>query len=106
MVPGVTRRRLQATTRITSVLVAIKMVQQSHFLPQVLLDARAQAQVYADSYLAGQFLAAMARLDVLLLTVREAPVVIYSENLYVPMSQLIDFLTATLDPAVAAADLR
>ena len=104
--PGVTRRRLQATNRITSVRVSIKMVQQSQTLPQVLLDARNQAQVLADSYLAGQFLAAMARLDVLLLTVREAPIVIYSENLFVPMSQLIDFITATLDPAVAAADPR
>jgi hypothetical protein len=103
---GVSRRLLQASYRITTVQVAIKMIQQSQTDTQVLLDARTQAQGYAQSYLAGHLLAGLAGLPegVLLLTIRDAPVVIYSENLYVPMNALIAFLTATLDPATAATD--
>jgi len=100
------RRSLQSSSRITSVHVAINIMQRNDTETAVLVDARSQAQSWAQAYMAGMFLAGLNGLPegVQLLTMREAPVVIYSENLHVPMRALVDFLRSTLDPAVAAAD--
>jgi hypothetical protein len=100
------RRSLQSTTRLTTVHMAINILQRNDTEAAVLVAARKQAQSWAQAYMAGIFLAGLDGLPeaVQMLTMRVPPVVIYSENMHVPMRALVAFLNNTLDPKVTTAD--